>query len=71
METVRAGVQTISANKIPGLKELFTPCPICGGTIDVDLRCYIFCHSCRQEWTLIGEPIGADSDMACLRRVDS
>jgi len=50
----------VKAIQVPELKELFTPCPICGGTLDIDLLGHVFCHSCQQEWMLIGKPIVED-----------
>ena len=41
---------------IPRLEELFSRCPICDGTTNM-LSGYIFCESCGQEWTVMGEPI--------------
>ena len=48
------GVASTYLNKRHG------PCPICGGTTDIDLLGHAYCHSCRQEWTLAGEPIVED-----------
>ncbi len=43
---------------IPRLKQLFTPCPICGGTTDViDWFRVVVCHSCGQEWNIFGDPL--------------
>ena len=50
----------VEAIQVPELKELFTPCPVCGGTVDIDLRGHVYCHSCQQEWTLVGKPIAED-----------
>lgn len=50
----------VEAVKVPELKELFIPCPVCGGTVDIDLRGHVYCHSCQQEWTLVGKPIAED-----------
>lgn len=42
---------------VPRLKELMAPCPICGGTTDMDLGNNIVCHSCEQMWTITGTPV--------------
>jgi hypothetical protein len=42
---------------VPRLKELMAPCPICGGTTDMDLGNNIVCHSCEQMWTITGMPV--------------
>ena len=57
MEAVKTEVRKVKAKKVPELKELFVPCPICGGTTDIDLYNRVICHSCQQKWTLAGEAI--------------
>jgi len=47
--------------RVPALKELFAPCPICGGTIDMDNNGIVYCHSCGQMWTIIGKPYREDA----------
>jgi uncharacterized Zn finger protein (UPF0148 family) len=47
-------------DKIPSLKELFTPCPICGGTINMDSDGIVYCESCKQSWNIFGEPLEDD-----------
>jgi hypothetical protein len=42
---------------VPRLKELMAPCPICGGTTDIDLGNNIVCQSCKQVWTITGRPV--------------
>jgi hypothetical protein len=42
---------------VPRLKELLAPCPICGGTTDMDIGNHIVCQSCKQEWTITGKPL--------------
>ena len=57
MEAVKVESRQAGATEVPRLGELLSPCPICGGTTDIDLLGRAYCHSCRQEWTLAGEPI--------------
>ena len=57
MGAVTVESQEVKANAVPKLKELLIPCPICGGTTDIDLPGHVFCHSCQQQWTLGGKPI--------------
>jgi transposase len=43
---------------LPKLVELYTPCPICGGTTNTSsFSRVIKCESCGQEWDLLGNPI--------------
>jgi len=47
----------IKKTEIPELRDVLVPCPICGGTTDIDLWCHIVCCSCNQKWKITGEPI--------------
>ena len=60
MGAVKAESRKVEATNVPRLKELLAPCPICGGTTDIDLQSRVFCYSCQQEWTLTGEAIVED-----------
>ncbi len=55
MVQVRTENPKLTTTKVPKLTDLFAPCPICGGTTDIDFHGYTFCHSCQQEWTLTRE----------------
>ncbi len=57
MVTATVESRTVEVMSVPRLTELFIPCPVCGGTTDIDLRGHVFCHSCQQQWTLAGKPI--------------
>jgi len=57
MGAVKAENREMVATDVPRLKELLAPCPMCSGTTDIDLLGHVYCHSCRQEWTLLGEPL--------------
>ena len=41
---------------IPRLEVLFGRCPVCSGTTNF-LGGYMFCESCGQEWTIMGDPV--------------
>ena len=41
----------------PKLKDIFVPCPICRGTLDIDIKGKVVCCSCRATWNVRGEPI--------------
>ena len=57
MRVIEARFKPIELDEVPELKELLIPCPICGGTTDIDFDGHIICYSCKQQWTLIGKPI--------------
>jgi hypothetical protein len=57
MLTIKLEDQVEKPVTVPRLKELLTPCPICGGTTDMDLGNHIVCQSCKQAWTITGKPI--------------
>ena len=57
IESIERLEKRTGAFPVPRLKELLAPCPICGGTTDIELGRTILCHSCKQEWTITGEPI--------------
>jgi len=60
MGAVKVESRAAEATEVPRLGELLSPCPICGGTTDIDLLGHAYCHSCRQQWTLAGKPIVED-----------
>ena len=62
MEAVKTKERKAKTKKVPELKELFVPCPVCGGTTDIDLYSRVVCHSCEQKWTLAGEAIIEEND---------
>lgn len=46
----------------PHLKDLFIPCPICRGTLDMTMNGKVICCSCKAMWNIRGEPVsGNDS----------
>jgi hypothetical protein len=57
MRVLEANFNRIQFTEVPELKELLTPCPICGGTTDIDFKGHIVCYSCKQHWTLVGKPL--------------
>ena len=57
MRVIEAKFKTIQLAEVPELKELLSPCPVCGGTTDIDFDGHIVCYSCKQHWTLVGKPI--------------
>lgn len=63
MRVIRVEKLNIKTAVVPSLKEIFTPCPLCGGTTDIDVQGNVLCHSCQQEWTIIGKPIVNDESM--------
>ncbi len=42
---------------IPHLKDLFSPCPICHGTLVMNGQLISHCMSCGQNWNFKGEPV--------------
>ena len=57
MLSIKLEDQLVKPVTIPRLKELLAPCPICGGTTDMDLGNNIVCQSCKQKWTITGRPV--------------
>ncbi|HAV10853.1 MAG TPA: hypothetical protein DCX22_04495 [Dehalococcoidia bacterium] len=41
----------------PFLKDIFIPCPVCHGTLDMTMNGKVICCSCKAMWNLRGEPI--------------
>ncbi len=41
----------------PYLKDIFIPCPVCHGTLDMTMHGKVFCCSCKAMWNIGGEPI--------------
>lgn len=57
MKQIKLPFRKPQVDKVPPLKEMLAPCPICGGTTDINWLGHIACHSCGQEWKLCGEPL--------------
>ncbi len=57
MRAVKVCFERPVVTEVPWMKEVLVPCPLCGGTTDIDFHGQIICHSCQQEWRLNGEPI--------------
>lgn len=43
--------------RVPRLKEIFAPCPVCGGTVGMTRDGINFCNACFQAWTTTGKPL--------------
>jgi len=63
MRVIRVEKLNIKPAIVPNLKEIFTPCPLCGGTTDIDVQGNVLCHSCQQEWTITGKPVFNDESI--------
>ncbi len=46
----------------PHLKDLFIPCPVCRGTLDMTMHGKVICCSCKASWNIRGEPIASGID---------
>ncbi len=51
----RSGAISISVQ--PQLRDLFIPCPVCKGTLDLTSHGKVICCSCKAAWNLKGEPV--------------
>jgi hypothetical protein len=57
MKQIKLPFRKPQLSEVPPLKEMLAPCPICGGTTDINWSGHIACHSCGQEWKLSGVPL--------------
>ena len=69
MEATKFENIEVKVTDLPRLEELLSPCPLCGGTTDINLLGNVFCHSCQQKWTITGQPIVAGHDIMELQSV--
>jgi hypothetical protein len=45
----------------PRLKDIFVPCPLCHGTLDMNTEGKVICCSCKAVWNVRGEPLSNSS----------